>query len=80
MKSMIRKVNDALVYLAFAFLFLFVAITVMNGEVMLAIGVLVVGGVILCLVFGVWMAISQIAEQSEKQTKILEKLLASKGL
>jgi len=76
MKSFIRSVNDGLVYLAFAILLIFVAITVMNGEVLLAAGVLVCGGIILCLLFGAWIAVSQIAEESEKQTKILENLLS----
>lgn len=75
MKEWIIKVNDFIVYLPFALLACASALVITGGNILGGIGLFIAGFVILSLLTGLYVCLSQTACEAKKQTAILEKLL-----
>lgn len=75
MKEWIIKVNDVVVYIPFGILAVFSASVSLTGNLLAGMLTFAIGFVILSILTGVWVALSQSATEAKKQTAILENLL-----
>ncbi len=75
LKTLPIKVMDVLVYISFIFVFFISGIAVMSGQILNGIVFFVTGIVVVSIFSAFWMVLSNINEESVKQTKILEQIL-----
>lgn len=75
MKEWIIKVNDTIVFIPFALLACASALVITGGNVLGGLLLFVAGFIILSILAGLWVVLSQSACEAKKQTVILEHLL-----
>lgn len=80
-KQAIIKTNDVLVYILLALVVITAALVAIGGQPIYGTVVLLIGFIIVSVLSGFWIAISQIADSAqrqvilaEKQNKLIEKL------
>lgn len=74
-KQRVTKTIDILLYVCFAVVFAIAAVGVMSGQVGTALVFLAAGWIVLCVLSGTWFCISMLADNSQRQVELLEKII-----